>query len=267
MDTDTIENQGTTDQEPQDPKPTDDGLESPKPEETPEELEAAQKAAAQDSINKTINKKHRQMMEAREETEETKRQLHDAQAKLDYQTQQQVPEIPELPNSYDPEYNLKMQQRDKAIVDRTAYDQAAVSQQQQAYQTQQQELQEQQTAAMARVSKFQNRVTKLGLKPEEILVAEQTVGSYIQSQDVKNYLLDSDDGALMVSYLAANPIELEKIGSMQPMQAAIHLQNVVGPEAIKLAPTQTKTPDPSTLLGGRARAQEASPMLQGATFE
>jgi len=257
--------QGATEKQPNEEstiKP--DELESEQ--KTEEEKKQEQNNVAQEKINKVINRKHRQMREAEEEADRQKKHAEALQVKLDELNKTTAPEIPDLPDPYDAEYDKKMVVRDAAIEARTKYDQEQFYNQQKQRTIEQANLDKQQKQAYDNVRIFRDRVQKLGIKEEDIRSAENTVAGYIQSQDVRDFLLQDENGVLMVQYLADNLVELEAISRLTPMAAAIRLTTKVAPEAKKLLPKQTQTPDPLTIENGRNKTDTPDPMIQGATF-
>ena len=72
----------------------------------------------------------------------------------------------------------------------------------------------------------------------------------------------------MVQYLGSNPLEAEKLSGMGVIEAALYINNSVLPEAEKLKPKQTKTPDPPPVTEGRGGTVEnRSEFLSGVKFE
>ena len=85
------------------------------------------------------------------------------------------------------------------------------------------------------------------------------------SDDVTLHILNDDKGPMITKYLAQNPLALDELHGMSPMQAAIHIENVVKPSAVSSKNT-TNAPPPSTNLdGGGSPPSERGP--KGAKFE
>jgi len=233
---------------------------------TPEEEAVKQHQINQAKVNKVINKKHRKMMEATEALEKEKQANATLQNKINELQKVSKPVIPPIPEAYDPEYQNKMKDRDEAIRKSVQYTQNVQSVQQQQQQNQQEQFKKQQEVTTAKINGFRERVSKLGIKPDELLVAETTVASYIPDQNVRDFLLEDANGPLIIQYLADNPLELQEVASMSPILAGIHLKEAISPKALKLAPKQTTTPDPAPLPGGRKAPAVSRPMIAGATF-
>lgn len=222
----------------------------------------------QDAVNKAINKKHYEMMSAKEEADRLRRERDEIRQKYEAsQNPQQRPEIPDLPDPFDPQYNEKIKARDDAFRAQVEYDQRQQAAQQQQQTAQQQATYDQQQRVAGMIQNFATNTQKLGLKAEEVAQAEQVVASYVQDPTVRSHLMTVEDGPLIVKYLANNPFELEKVARMDPITAGIHLRNSVSPEAAKLKPQTPNAPDPlQTPRGGGRTDENSDPLLAGAKF-
>jgi len=89
-------------------------------EETPEQVEAKK----QEYVNQAINKQHRKFRDEERDHTATKADWAKDKALLaQYQSQEQQHVIPEVPDSFDDDYDSKMAVRDQAIRDSYAYEQ------------------------------------------------------------------------------------------------------------------------------------------------
>ncbi len=237
---------------------------------TPEQAEEAKRKSQEDinrATNKAINKKHRQMREAQEAADRERQKNAELQAKLDEFRSQNAPEIPPVPDTFDPEYAQKMHDRDAALQQKAQYDQAQQYAQQEQQRVQQQQAQQAQDQVAKSVQTYQQNVKTLNIDEVEMAKDEQVVATYIQDPSIRNFLLQDADGPLYVQYLANNAVEMDRVASMDAVTAGIYLTNTVGEKVRALKPNASQTPDPLVIPGGRSAPKQESPFLRGATFE
>lgn len=226
------------------------------PEEKPEQPEPEEKPGWQKAIDKQTyyrREAERQLAEAQDEIDKLKARV----------PQDVAPEIPPIPDAFDEDHDQKVIERDKAIKARAEWDtrqalKAAVQQREE-----QRQAQEAQEALMKRGAIYQQRSTQMGVNAQELASAGQFVASYINPQ-VADYILDSEQGPLITMHLARNPGELERVSSMPPMMAAVHIATQIEPN-VTAKPTVTKAPAPPETLDGGAPPSERGP--KGATYE
>lgn len=219
-----------------------------------------------EAAKKAVGKQHFKFREEERGHAATKQQLEEAQAKLvAIEAAKPKPEIPPMPDSFDEDFDTKMAARDQAIISKAQFDA-----QQGVFAQQQESVKQAQVDAQAKtindaVAVYQSKTTELGLKQEEIDAAGNIVAGYV-SQDVAMFLLSDPDGPLMTKHLADNPLELDALRNMTPMQAAITLNSTVRAASQKLKPQQTNTPAPAETLDGGVIPENKSSWLQGGTY-
>jgi len=263
----------------EDPTQVQDGAASQTQVDTGEpSAEGAAAGAADDqqlpeNVQKVINDKHFQLHE-----EKRKREAAEAKAQALEQQQAQAqqtlrPEVPAMPDAYDPQFKDKIAARDKAIAEQAAWDaKQAASQQQtqfQQQQAQQAEYDKQQAIITKRDADFTSKAVALGITPEETLKQQSTIAPFLHP-DVASFLLEDAEGPLLVKQLSMDIMELDKISRMPPMQAAVYISKVVAPKAGALKKNKiSNAPDPATTLGQGAggATQHQDEMLKGVTFE
>lgn len=238
-----------------------DGIDSDLAPETPEGEKVTFNEGQQKVFNEAIDRKTRKLREAERESERLQVQLTDAKSKIPQETR---PGIPDSPDPYGDDYDAKVQARDKAIADAASFD---VRQTEQTRQNEQ-EQQRQQDHELQQVNKvvadYAGRAEGLGVSSEQLAVAAEIVNGHGISNQVTAHILTDDKGPAITKYLADNPAVLSDLSGLQPMQAAIFIDQKVKPfiEGKKT----TDTPDPATTLaGGGSPPGERGP--QGAKFE
>jgi hypothetical protein len=243
---------------------TEETDETPTEEAQPEEQQPEPQAEESDpewyvqAINRQ-HKKYRDEERRRLELEQRLQELERQQPKDDR------PEIPPAPDPFDDNYEQKVADRDAKIREVAAWEarQQAMQYQQQQEQmrTVQQKAQELQTT----LKTYTERANELGIKPEQLQVAGNTVASMGIHDDVANYILQDDKGPLITSYLARNPAEVQQMQMMSPVQAAVHLATQVKQKAESMFGKSQAPKPPESLDGGGAPPQQRGP--KGATFE
>tara|TARA_R110002096_G_scaffold87930_1_gene201753 strand:- start:821 stop:1636 length:816 start_codon:yes stop_codon:yes gene_type:complete len=261
VETEVIESAEVENQEIESELDTDSGLEHEQAPEVDEE------AVKQDAIQKAINKKHFETQQAKRDLDAANKRIADFEAEKRAQEAARVGNIPDKPDAFDDDYEDKMEARDKAIAAQATfnaqnqgYEQQQANQQQQAQVAQQQEVQTQVTA-------YNARTKELGISTEEMQAAGNAVAQYGMSNDLTMAILGDSDGPLITKYLAANPVELSNLTTMNPVQAAMHIERTVRAKATALKPKTTNAPKPGNNLSGNgAKPSTTYKNIGGATF-
>lgn len=225
------------------------------------EAEKVQFTPEQQAIfDKAIGEKVFKAREEERKRHEAERRIQELQAKL---PQDLRPDIPPPPDAWDDDYEDKISQRDEAIKKAAEYDARKLVEQQYQQQEQQRIQQAKQQELMTQVQAYSERAKSFGIDEVSLRDAGQRVAQYGISDDVASFILNDEEGPLITDYLAKNPLELERVRSMSPVQAGIYIATTVKP---KTARTPTKAPPPADVVDGKsAPARERGP--KGATFE
>lgn len=238
------------------------------PEETPES-----------NAQKAINKKHwqwkeeeRKRIDAERKAQELEQRLQQREANL---TPNPEPVVPPMPDPYDEDIDRKLRERDEALMKKAAWQhqqrQSQARAQELKAQEEQRQLaaqQEQQKQMQEKADSFNKRATDQGFKQEELQLAANQLAMYGNlSPQLAEYFLTDEHGPAFVAHLAANPMELDNLAGMNIVQASIHLQNNVLPEAKKLVPKPSSAPDPVDTLGGAGVPEKDAVYSRGAKYE
>jgi len=223
--------------------------------------EVKEKADDPAGYTKAINKKHFQYMEAKRESEKYQARINELESQM---PREQRPDVPDLPDPYDDNYAEQIAKRDEAIRKAVAYDTQQQFVQYQRHQAQEQSQKAQQDAITKTVQSYSGRAKDLGVKPEQLTAAGNTVHAYGIADEVTQYILGDEQGPLITTYLARHTDELEKISGMSPMQAGIYIDRAIRPKA-SVAPKTSRAPAPADgLTGGGAPPNQRGP--KGATY-
>ncbi|WP_372857627.1 hypothetical protein [Pseudoalteromonas sp.] len=234
-----------------------------------EQPKVEDEVAKQEAIQKAINKKHFEAQQAKRDLEAANKRIEEFEARQREEMAAQVGNIPPAPDPFDDDYDEKIRERDELIARKAQFDaQQSVWQQQQ--QTQQQQAQQlKQEQLQAQVQAYNARTKELGISPDELQAAGNTVAQYGISDDLTMAILADSDGPLITKYLAANPMELSSLSNMNPLQGAMHIERIVRAKATALKPKTSKAPNPSENLQGKGHKPDDGRYrnIKGAKFE
>jgi hypothetical protein len=215
----------------------------------------------QQVFDDAIGKKVKATRVAERRADELAKELEELKAKVPVEER---PVVPELPDQFADDYQEKMQERDKAVADAAAFDarQTVNSERQEAVQREQHE--EQIKTLKGVVETYTDRAKDMGISDVDLKASSDVIGEHGIDNSLAAHILKDDKGPAITVHLAKNPLVLEELRTMSPMQAAIHLENVVKPKlSLK---KNTETPKPATTFeGGGSPPSERGP--KGATFE
>jgi hypothetical protein len=184
--------------------------------------------------------------------------------KLTVKEEPKPPEIPDLPNMLDTDFEAKIAERDAIIAQRAKIElQKELDLKYKVEAAQQKVALEVSNLALA----FDKRAKEFKLDTKDLLEEQNIVGKGIPGkQNLARFLLKEEEGPLIVSYLAKNGPELKKIGKMTETDAVAYILKTVASKAKGLKPRTTKAPAPSTKITGKASGKTTDPALAGCTF-
>tara|TARA_Y100000816_G_scaffold67204_1_gene44788 strand:+ start:12394 stop:13209 length:816 start_codon:yes stop_codon:yes gene_type:complete len=222
--------------------------------------------AQQESFDKAIGKKVFQISEKDREIKGLNARIKALEESI---PKEQRPVIPPTPDPYqlsDQEFRRKAGERDQAIARQAAYDAQQEAREQERLLSQKQEQERYVAEQNEKINSYSKKAAALGITPEELQVAGNTVAGFGVSQELVDYILDDDMGPAITMYLSKNAVELDNIRSMSPMQAAVRIENQIRAEAAKLKPKVSAAPPPVDTPQGAGSAPKARGPA-GATFE
>ena len=221
-----------------------------------------------DGVQKAINKQHAKYREEERKRIEIEKKLEDANSKLEkLEAEKSDVEIPAIPDPYDDDYEERLKIRDEAIRLNAMQEaqKVSVTAQQEAQKEVAQKAEQERFTTL--VQGYNEQTVKLGLSPDEIRVAGDKVVEYGISVDVAEFILQQEDGPLITKYLADNPVILDDLRHMPPIQAALKINSEIKAAASTLKPQASTTPDPAETLSGRGAGEQVNPLIKGVTFE
>lgn len=231
------------------------------------EKKAVDETANQEAVQKAINKKHFEFKQKERDLEVANKRIADFEATQREQEAAKFRSIAPLPDSFDDDYETKMQARDTQIAQKAQFDaqQTAINNQQQ-FDIQQQQ-QQKQIDMQAKVQTYATRTKELGIGKDEMQAAGNTVAQYGLSDDLVMHILGDSDGPLITKHLAENPQEGFKLASMSPYAVGSFLDGIKA-KAAALKPKTTNAPAPAQKLNAGVHAKDTQyKNIGGAKFE
>lgn len=232
-----------------------------------EEKQSKSEDSDQDKVQRAINKQHAKYREEERKriaAENSAKELKEKLEKLEAEKGEIV--IPPMPDAYDEDFEQKAAAREEAIRQQAVRDaqQKVIVERQQAADEEAEKAEQERINSL--VSDYDKHTVTLGLDVEEISKAGKVVVDYGISGEVAEYILSDADGPLITKYLAANPIELDDLRNMTPINAAMKINTSIREAASTMKPQASQTPDPVEILEGRGAGEKKNPLIANATF-
>lgn len=217
--------------------------------------------AVQKKIDKVVFQKH-EALRAKEAADLENAQLKARLAELE----KKAPiEIPPMPEAFDPEFDTKVAERDKAIQAKAKAEAAEEAIKRAEEEQQQQFEQNRLNSIQTNVKRMRDQGKKMGMSDDDMNQADSRVAMFIKNPDVANFILNQENSMAIITKLAASVTELEKVGSMDAPSAAVYIATKVAPEAVKMRQT-ADLPEPFDILSGKTHPN-TDPFLDGVTME
>ncbi len=221
-----------------------------------------------DGAQKAINKQHAKFREEERKRLAVEKERDDLNAKLSaIESNKQDVTIPDMPDSYEEDYDERLKARDDAIVLKATQD----AQTQRNIETQDATREAASRAENERVGvligEYSKRISKLGLSADDVRLAGDTVVRNGIDGQVAEFILGDEDGPVITKYLAENPIVQDELRGLTTIQAAMKINSDIRVAASAMKPQASNAPDPTEILSGRGAGEKESPFLAGAKFE
>ena len=220
----------------------------------PEVSEDEKKAKAQAAFNKQYGEKK----QAERERDAALKKVQEIQA---LQQQAVTPQaIGEIPNEYDFDTTEEFRQAQSQYINNIKSNAQYEASQKLMEEQRQRDITAQQQstydAQQASAKAYTENAEKLGIDPQDLMVAGNTVNSYGVSEGVIMAILDQSNGPLITKYLAANPQEVDNLNNMNPYQAGAYMATL-SEKAGALKPKPSNTPNPTTDIAGSGSDPES----------
>lgn len=213
-------------------------------------------------FDKVIGEKTFKAREAERKAEAAEAKLREVEARLPKENR---PAVPPVPDPYDADYESKIAARDKAISQAAAFDarQETIKSHHEA--AERQRLEAKQADLYKTAVAYKERSDKLGIPAPDLQSAATALSNFGITDDLTQFLLKDDQGPLMTMYLARNPVVLERMAGLSPLEMGHYIASAIKPQ-LAAVKTRTQAPDPADVLdGGGSPRKERGP--KGASFE
>lgn len=232
-------------------------------ESAPEKEKVTFNEEQQKLVDDIAAKKTFKIREAERVSDQLRKELAEAQAKIPKEVR---PDIPAMPDEYAEDREAQIAQRDEAIRKSAVFDNNQANQLRQQEATNLKVQQDKQAEIKQVFTDYESQGKKLGVDSQELLAAGTAVGQYGLSNEVVLHIAKDEQGPLITTYLHKNPVALEAIRQLDSLSAAAYIETQVKPNAIALGKTKPTAPNPvETLNGSGVAPRERGP--KGATFE
>jgi len=221
----------------------------------------------QAKVNELIGGKVAQTHKERQRADEAERKLADFQAQMPQAEAPAIPDMPDPEDFYGNPDGLKtaMDTRDEAIKQRATFDAQTTWEQSQLQAQANQQAQAQAQKQHEVNVKYGQTAESFGIKTEQMAQEAAVLSNSGLDFGVQNHLVEDPQGPLIVNFLAKNMLELDKLRSMSPMQAAIHIATEIKPKLAGIK-KQSSTPHPLDMDDGKGVPEKTDPRLKGVTF-
>ncbi len=244
------------------------GTDTPPQDEAPQEDKVVFDERQQAKVNSLIGEKVAKLHGANREADELRAKLAEIEAS---QPKPVAPEIPPLPDPDDyfgdtEGYNAEMAKRDKAIAESAEFNaKQTVIDDHNKRESQRQEM-ERFEGQQKSIAGYAESAKSFGIDPQKMQQEAATVSQFLASPELDDFVVNDPQGPLVTSYLASNVLELDKIKSMSPPQAAVYIATQIKPK-LASAGKQSTAPNPPDVIDGGGAPEKVHPSLVGAVFK
>jgi len=209
-----------------------------------------------------ISKKVAKQREAERELAQLQQELAQARQRLPQETR---PELPPIPDAWADDFQEQMTQRDQILLQQSEFDTRKRWEGEQQQRAEMERQLKEQDDMNKVVESYADRAKKQGIKPAELQAAANVVASYNLDNSLIAHILTEKHGPSITHYLAKNPVVMDSLRAMTPMQAAVKISGEIS-EAAKSVQGGKQPPAPTeTLRGGGAPERGRGP--KEATYE
>lgn len=220
----------------------------------------------QEHMNGIIGNKVAATHVERQRADNLQAELNELKKKMPVNERPTVPELPDPLDVTPEEFKTKLQERDTALIAQQTFDSDERHQSEAALQTQQAQQVERNKLVQEKLTDYDNRSVKLGIKPEQLAAAGQTIAEHGLNLQTQGFILDQATGPQITVYLGRNPQVLAELAAMSPMDAAVKISTEIKGLASKVVKQTDLLDDPAESLTGQgSQAGQRGP--KGATFE
>ena len=213
-------------------------------------------------VNDIASSKAFEVREAKRKSEDLQRQLDEVRAAIPKETQ---PNIPEMPDQYDENYNDQMARRDDAIRAHERFESNQQYTRNQAQQAQEANQRKEAEELNVKAKTYESNAVKKGLNFDEVKAAGKTVIDYGLRGDVINEMLTDTDGSLMSLYMSKNPQAIDSLNNASSFTLGSVYADIKAKASALGVQTRTAPSPTDTLRGSGITTNDGGP--DGASYE
>ncbi len=217
----------------------------------------------QEVFNREIGKKVASQREAERQLQESREMLAEMAAKLAPDNSR--PQIPDVPDPLDNDFEQKIKERDDAIRNAVEWDTKQYANEQQLFQQEEAARKTQMETLNKAVETYKDRADKLNITGDELKEAGQVVQNYGLPNPLVAHILDEKLGPQITMYLSKNPMEAEALAQMPFNRAFVAISTEIAQKAQGMIKKVSPSAEPTETLRGAGGKVERGP--KGATFE
>lgn len=217
----------------------------------------------QAKVDEIIGEKIAKQKQAEREAQQLREQLADLKAN---EAPKERPNVPDMPDRDDPDYDDRLKERDKAIADAASFDAAERMRSEQELRQKEQSRQKQMQQFSEAANKYLDRAKTLKISEDQLNTAGDRLQGFNFGPDAMAQIINDPMGPQIYVNLANDLQEADKLAGMTSYQKAIHIENVLKPKAeASIKRAKTPPPPPDHLNGKGQPEGEIGP--SGATYE
>ena len=226
------------------------------------ELETSEEVG--ERTKKAFNKKHFQLKQAERDNLALQERLDKLEAQQNEPKVLESANVPDIPDSWDDDYQDKIRQRDAVIAQNAEYNvNQQINERNEAAKVQaEQAKQQERTQTLTKT--FSDNVLKLGVNEEKVMEAAKTLVDYGADGEIASAMMTDPDGALMIQYFAADLQEFDGFMKLSPMERGRRFESIKQ-KAQTFRPKTSEAPAPAQSISGKTPPSSRGPA--GATFE
>lgn len=209
----------------------------------------------QAKVDQIVGKKVKQTREAERRAQELEEKLKEAEAN---KPKEERPNIPQMPDTFDEDYDAKLLARDEAIKRAAAYDAQEALLKKQQEEARNEQIRQARVKLEEDTRNYIERGEKLGLNEQQMTESAQAISSFGIDPQIGQYLTEDPNGPLIVDYLARNLTTTDDLSRLSVGKGIEFLISEIKPKVMSSKRT-TKAPAPAKTLDGGG----AAPKMRG----
>lgn len=233
--------------------------------------ESKKEPTKEEKISHAFQKKQVELKEEKEARAKAEAKIAELNQKLVKFTTPVRPTIPEIPDTFDPEYATKMKARDEAIVNADRFDRTVIAKKNEIKRAQQDAITKRTDYIKAADKTFAEKAVEYEIDKADLAASDKVVSATLGKGNgaIAEHILTHDQGPLILMHLGKNDLDREKLAAMTIANAGAFIAQEIVPKLSELQTKnkKSKAPKPARTFSGRKTTRSKDPFLKGATFE